>query len=101
MVSTAVGARLAIVEGVRGRQWRAGLAESLPRQGTVFVVQLPLSPHPAASGAGEPRVLVCDDEPQIVRALKVVLREAGFVVDATASAGKRSTPLRSARRMPP
>jgi two-component system KDP operon response regulator KdpE len=26
----------------------------------------------------EERVLVCDDEPQIVRALKVVLREAGF-----------------------
>jgi two-component system KDP operon response regulator KdpE len=25
-----------------------------------------------------PRVLVCDDEPHIVRALKVVLREAGF-----------------------
>ena len=24
------------------------------------------------------RVLVCDDEPQIVRALKIVLREAGF-----------------------
>ncbi len=24
------------------------------------------------------RILVCDDEPQILRALKVVLREAGF-----------------------
>ena len=32
------------------------------------------------------RVLVCDDEMQIVRALKVVLREAGFEVDATATA---------------
>jgi two-component system KDP operon response regulator KdpE len=31
-------------------------------------------------------VLVCDDEPQIVRALKVVLREAGFDVQATATA---------------
>ena len=31
-----------------------------------------------------PRVLVCDDEPQILRALRVVLREAGFdVVPAT------------------
>jgi two-component system KDP operon response regulator KdpE len=28
--------------------------------------------------SGAPRVLVCDDEPHIVRALKVVLREAGF-----------------------
>lgn len=32
------------------------------------------------------RVLVCDDELQILRALKVVLREAGFEVEATASA---------------
>ena len=37
---------------------------------------------------GEPRVLVCDDEPQIVRALKVVLREAGFAVEATATASE-------------
>jgi two-component system, OmpR family, KDP operon response regulator KdpE len=35
--------------------------------------------------AGE-RVLVCDDELQIVRALKVVLRDAGFDVTATANA---------------
>ncbi len=28
--------------------------------------------------SGSPRVLVCDDEPHIVRALKIVLREAGF-----------------------
>jgi two-component system KDP operon response regulator KdpE len=33
-----------------------------------------------------PEVLVCDDEPQIVRALKVVLREAGFAVDAATTA---------------
>jgi two-component system, OmpR family, KDP operon response regulator KdpE len=32
------------------------------------------------------RVLVCDDELQILRALKVVLREAGFEVEATATA---------------
>jgi two-component system KDP operon response regulator KdpE len=30
------------------------------------------------SGDGRQTVLVCDDEPQILRALKVVLREAGF-----------------------
>ncbi|HET8673257.1 MAG TPA: response regulator transcription factor [Thermoleophilaceae bacterium] len=35
--------------------------------------------------AGE-RVLVCDDELQIVRALKVVLRDAGFEVTASATA---------------
>jgi two-component system, OmpR family, KDP operon response regulator KdpE len=32
------------------------------------------------------RILVCDDEPQIVRALRVVLREAGFAVIPTATA---------------
>ena len=34
-----------------------------------------------SSEEGRPTVLVCDDEPQILRALKVVLREGGF--DAT------------------
>jgi len=35
-----------------------------------------------------PRVLVVDDEPQIVRALKVVLREAGFEAVAAESAAQ-------------
>ncbi|HEY4450616.1 MAG TPA: response regulator transcription factor [Solirubrobacteraceae bacterium] len=37
-----------------------------------------MSTPASAERAGAPRVLVVDDEPQIVRALKVVLREAGF-----------------------
>jgi two-component system KDP operon response regulator KdpE len=37
-----------------------------------------VSPEASAERAPSPRVLVVDDEPQIVRALKVVLREAGF-----------------------
>jgi len=35
-----------------------------------------------------PRVLVVDDEPQIVRALKVVLREAGFEASAAETAAE-------------
>ena len=34
--------------------------------------------QPQPAGGGRARVLVVDDEPQIVRALKVLLREAGF-----------------------
>jgi two-component system KDP operon response regulator KdpE len=30
------------------------------------------------TSSGKPRVLVCDDEPQILRALRVILRDAGF-----------------------
>jgi two-component system, OmpR family, KDP operon response regulator KdpE len=37
-----------------------------------------VSTREPAEPARSPRVLVVDDEPQIVRALKVVLREAGF-----------------------
>lgn len=37
-----------------------------------------MSAREPAEPARSPRVLVVDDEPQIVRALKVVLREAGF-----------------------
>ena len=36
--------------------------------------------------SGSRRVLVCDDEPQVVRALRVVLQEAGFEVVPTATA---------------
>jgi two-component system KDP operon response regulator KdpE len=36
------------------------------------------------SGAG--RVLVCDDEPQILRALRVILRDAGYEVSTAATA---------------
>ena len=35
--------------------------------------------------ADGPRVLVVDDEPQILRGLKVVLRQAGFEVDTAAT----------------
>ncbi len=39
-----------------------------------------------ARGAPPPTVLVCDDEPQILRALKVILREAGFLALGTETA---------------
>jgi two-component system KDP operon response regulator KdpE len=37
----------------------------------------------------QPRILVCDDEPQILRALKVILRDAGFEA-VTASTGEEA-----------
>jgi two-component system, OmpR family, KDP operon response regulator KdpE len=40
------------------------------------------------SSGPAPRVLVCDDEPQILRALKIVLRDAGFDPVATATASE-------------
>ena len=44
-------------------------------------------PQEPAAGP-RPRVLVVDDEPQIVRALKVVLREAGFDASAAETAAE-------------
>jgi two-component system KDP operon response regulator KdpE len=35
-----------------------------------------------SAGAGGPRILVVDDEPQIVRGLKIILRNAGYAVEA-------------------
>jgi two-component system KDP operon response regulator KdpE len=43
---------------------------------------------PAPPGPGATRVLVVDDEPQILRALRVVLREAGFDVVPAESAAE-------------
>ena len=36
-----------------------------------------------------PRVLVVDDEPQILRALQLKLRAAGYVVETAATAARR------------
>ena len=46
------------------------------------------------------RILVCDDELQILRALKVVLREAGFEVEAAATAAEAldAASVQAARR---
>jgi two-component system KDP operon response regulator KdpE len=35
-----------------------------------------------------PRILICDDEPQILRALSVLLRDGGYDVDAAATAAE-------------
>jgi len=43
-----------------------------------------------------PRILVCDDEPQIVRALRVILRDAGFEAVA-ASTGEEALDLVAVR----
>ena len=73
------GLGLAIVRGFieanGGRVW----VESLPGQGATFVVELPVEEVPRMSE--RPRVLVVDDERQILRALKVILRDAGYDVD--------------------
>jgi two-component system KDP operon response regulator KdpE len=50
------------------------------------------------SEAPRRRVLVCDDEPQILRALRVVLRDAGFDVDPATTAAEA---LDSAALRPP
>jgi two-component system, OmpR family, KDP operon response regulator KdpE len=43
-----------------------------------------------------PRILVCDDEPQIVRALRVILRDAGYLA-VPASTGEEALDLAAVR----
>jgi DNA-binding NtrC family response regulator len=43
------------------------------------------------------RVLVLDDEPQILRTLRVILRDAGFEVDTAARPSRRLPPRPPAR----
>ncbi|MGE5408393.1 MAG: response regulator transcription factor [Syntrophothermus sp.] len=43
-----------------------------------------------------PRILVCDDEPQILRALRVILRDAGFEA-VTAETGEEALDLAAVR----
>jgi two-component system, OmpR family, KDP operon response regulator KdpE len=51
----------------------------------------------AAARAGRPRVLVCDDEQQILRALRVILRDAGYEA-IPASTGEEALDLAAVAR---
>jgi two-component system KDP operon response regulator KdpE len=47
--------------------------------------------------SGEPFVLVCDDEPQILRGLRVILRDAGFTA-LPAESGEEALDVAASRR---
>ena len=88
------GLGLAIARGFVEANGGRISVESLPGQGTSFVVEFPaelLAGPPAVDATAthvstRQRVLVCDDEPQILRALRVILRDAGFEVDPASTA---------------
>ena len=89
------------VEANGGRVW----AESRAGQGATFVLALPRERGRGVSGA---RILVVDDEPQILRALRTSLRAAGYVVEtadtaqgALAEVGDATTGRRDPRPDPP
>jgi DNA-binding winged helix-turn-helix (wHTH) protein len=42
-------------------------------------------PPASPEGSRQRRILVCDDEPQTVRALRVILRDGGYEVSAAAT----------------
>ena len=85
---TGSGLGLAIAKGFVEANGGEIAIESLPGQGTSFVVSLPAASGGAAMSEAT-RVLVCDDEPQILRALRVILRDAGYEA-VTAATGEEA-----------
>ena len=79
------GLGLAIARGFLEANGGRIRAESLPGQGTSFVIQLPLDAR-RRTVTQTRRVLVVDDERQILRALRIILRDAGFEVATAATA---------------
>src|SRR5207302_7051766 len=106
----AVRARLALVARVgagagdrprvRGGQRRAHRPAVGRERGHRVRGHVPAGPAAGARGVSAPaaQVLVVDDEPQIVRGLKVILRAAGY--DVRAAATKRGPLAASAARPP-
>ena len=84
---TGSGLGLAIVKGFVEANGGSITVQSFPGQGTTFYVLLPveeqqpvgaqLAGHPMSTPS-KPKVLVCDDEQQILRALRVILRDNGY-----------------------
>ncbi len=53
-----------------------------PARARRFALSLPLERGPGGAMSERQRILICDDEPQILRALRVILGDAGFEVVA-------------------
>ena len=94
---TGAGLGLAIVKGFVEANGGQVAVESLPGPGDDLRGRVPAgrdrgrASRAGLSGAGRAmsqRVLVCDDEMQIRRALRVVLKDAGFEVVETADAAE-------------
>ena len=76
------GLGLAICRGFVEANGGQIVLQSARGPGTSFAVSFPLVKQPEAVDVNAPRVLVVDDEPQIVRGLKIILRGAGYAVEA-------------------
>ena len=99
------GLGLAIAKGFVEANGGRITVESLPGQGTSFIVELPLEPRGRRRAGGRvmagERILVCDDDPQILRALRLVLRGAGYEVLTSTTARGGARPRRDRRRRTP
>src|SRR3984957_14363674 len=75
-----LGTRARDREGVRRGQWRHDRSRVASRPGHELrrLAADRVGPGTGARVSDRPRILVCDDEHQILRALRVILRDAGF-----------------------
>ena len=81
------GLGLAIARGFAEANGGRVAVESRAGQGATFVLSLPaVRTRGARVSANSPRVLVVDDEQQILRALRTSLRGAGYEVDTAETA---------------
>ena len=95
------GLGLAIARGFLEANGGRIRAESLPGQGASFVIQLPVGRRRRRAVSETPRVLVVDDERQILRALRIILRDAGFEVATAAHRPGGARRPRGPRRRTP
>ena len=91
------GERATAATAARASGWRSRAASSRPTAGAIWVESLPgpgdelrrraagRAPAPRERLSERPRSSSCDDEPQILRALKVILRDAGYEAIAAAT----------------
>ncbi len=98
-----------LVEAMRGRigfdTRTAGGAASLSGTGTTFWLELPLEAVPDSAAGGKPeggpaeaqRVLICEDDPDVGKLLRLLLERAGLAADVVGTLAQARERLREGK----
>jgi DNA-binding NtrC family response regulator len=91
---TASGLGLSVADGIIRRHSGSIKAQETPGGGATIVLELPVAKEEKTR---ETRILLCDDEKNVRRIMRVILEKKGFIIDEATNGEEALEKIKSAR----